>query len=282
VHLACANPFAVATRNELRGDHPLFRLIWPHIDGTQDSNEVTTYIQLAPDGDFVNMYSFTLAGLCAYLDDVHDAFDMALVDPELDWRSRRLDGLALDAPVQENMRELHAVALRHAGRYVDHYYRDDAALAADPAVQRWHAALEAGIPGGVAAFLPQGLTRAGVARLIGGFIHLGAGIHGLLGNAMWNYQPFADKLPLRVYQDGRRLPHDVYQRMINQNFVLNVRRALLLSDYSVAALDDDGVRLFRQFRDEYQGLQNRYATTLPPEAWRMMPEDLEISMSGFG
>lgn len=281
VHMACANPFAVATRNELPGGHALFRLIWPHIDGTQDSNEVTTYIQLAPDGDFVNMYSFTLAGLCAYLDDAHDAYDMAQVDPELDWRARGLEGLALDAPVQENMRELHAVALRHAERYVNHYYRDDAALASDAAVVRWHAALGAAIPGGVAAFFPQGLTRAGVARLVGGFIHLGAGMHGLLGNAMWNYQPFADKLPLRVYQDGRRLPHDVYQRMINQNFVLNVRRALLLSDYSVVALDDEGARLFRQFRDECQALQDRYSK-VAPETWRMVPQDLEISMNGFG
>ena len=49
--------------------------------------------------------------------------------------------------------------------------------------------------------------------------------HEILGTGMWNYQMWTHVQPVHVYANGARGPVDVYQRLVNANFLLNVRRA---------------------------------------------------------
>ena len=64
--------------------------------------------------------------------------------------------------------------------------------------------------------------------------------HEALGSCMWNYQMWVDKNPVRIRTDGKRVPVDVFQRLLNANFNLNVDRAKLVQDLSYFALDDKG------------------------------------------
>ena len=68
VHLAAGGPFAIATRNCLNARHPLRRLLWPHMFGTQFSNQLITKGQMVKGGDFESTFSFTHTALVMRLD----------------------------------------------------------------------------------------------------------------------------------------------------------------------------------------------------------------------
>ncbi len=74
VHLAGGAQLAIATRNSLPKDHPLFRLLWPYIFGTQQSNDMVTRGQMARGGDFETTFSFTFKGMCDLFDDTYQQY----------------------------------------------------------------------------------------------------------------------------------------------------------------------------------------------------------------
>lgn len=278
VHLVGGDHWAVATRNHLPPDHPLFILLWPHIFHSLYTNYGTARTQLLPDGDFVNIYSFTHAGLMAYYDAMYERYDVRITDPDADWTRRGLDGARFEHPSHDNLRELSAVLNDHARRYIEAYYTSDEALRDDAAVVAWMDALDELIPNGIAPLAGGELTREGLARLAAGHIYEGSVVHDLAGTTLWDYQLWADRNPPRMYADGRRIPVDVYQRMIDNNYALQIKRAPLLADYGSVALDATGRQLFARFHADCTALQEQYDRT-PAGPWRMEPENLEIGMN---
>ena len=146
-------------------------------------------------------------------------------------------------------------------------------------VQAWVAALAEFIPNGLGTFNADGITRASLARLIGGYIYEGNTVHDMAGTTLWDYQLWVDRNPIQIRRDGQRIPLDILQRAINNNFALHLRRAPLLANYKNVALDERGAALFTQFYEECQTLQQRYDKA-PTGPWRMEPKNLEISMNG--
>jgi hypothetical protein len=278
VHLISGNHWDVATRNQLPTDHPLYRLLWPHIFNSFYTNHAVTRVQMLPDGDYVNMFSFTHDGLMAYIDEMYRSYDIRVIDPVADWSRRGFDDEQFDCPTQANLVELFDVMHAHASRYVDAHYDDDDQLRADPAVTGWLAELAALIPNGLGG-VEDAPTKRGLSRLLAGYIHEGSVIHDMAGTTLWDYQLWADRNPVRVYRSGLRMPVDVVQRMINNNFALQIRRAPLLADYGAVALDSGDAALFTKFYEDCLALQSAYdATTAGP--WRMEPKHLEINMNG--
>jgi hypothetical protein len=102
--------------------------------------------------------------------------------------------------------------------------------------------------------------------------------HEILGSGLWDYQLWSDLSPVRVYEDGRREPIDVYQRLVNANFNLNVRRTMLLDDFSTLALDDAGATAFRRFRQDLLDLQS-VLDQEEPACWRMEPKRLKANIN---
>ncbi len=274
IHLAAGGPLAVVTRNELPPDHPLRRLLWPHVYATQYSNDLITVDQLVRLGDFDGMFSLTHGGVSSLIDASVDRFDLGVIDPDVDARSRGLRDLAL--PSVDNRRQLHAVFLAHARRYLERYYDDDR-IVADAAVQAWWAALTRRVPG-VEGVAGPGVSLEGVARLTAAVIQLGAVEHEIAGSGMWDYQLWSDALPARVPADGARPPLDVYQRLVNANFNLNVHRTALLSDFSDLALDSGGAEAFRTFHSDLLALQIELDAS-PGEPWRMEPKRLKANIN---
>jgi arachidonate 15-lipoxygenase len=274
IHLAAGGPLAVVTRNELPPDHPLRRLLWPHVYATQYSNDLITEDQLAPGGDFEGMFSLTHRGVCALIDASIDGFDFGAIDPELDAVGRGLGDLA--TPSIDNRRQHHAVFLTHARRYLDLYYDDDR-MASDEAVHAWWAELARRVPGTVRVTGPA-VGVESVARLAAAIMQLAAVEHEILGSGMWDYQLWTDAVPARVPADGTRPPVDVYQRLVNANFNLNVHRTALLSDFSNLALDAAGAEAFRTFRTDLLALQATFDAS-PSEPWRMEPKRLKANIN---
>lgn len=278
VHLISGNHWDVAARNQLPTDHPLYRLLWPHIFNSFYTNYAVTRVQMLPDGDFVNMFSFTHDGLMSYFDEMYRSYDIRVIDPVADWARRGLGDERFDCPTQANLVELFGVMHAHVSRYVEAHYDDDDRLRADPAVANWLGELAGLIPNGLGG-VDAAPTKRDLARLVAGYVHEGSVIHDMAGTTLWDYQLWADRNPIRVYRDGRRMPVDVFQRMINNNFALQIRRAPLLADYGAVALDSSDAELFTQFYEGCVALQSAYdATTAGP--WRMEPKNLEINMNG--
>jgi arachidonate 15-lipoxygenase len=279
IHLALGSAFAIATRNALPASHPLRRLLWPHVFGTQQSNSMTAKGQMSPGGEFECIWSFTHRGMCELFARTWPAFSIVVMDPERDAIRRGVLDSGFDTPGLDNLRPLFDVMHRHALRYLAAYYPSDEALRDDAAARAWLEDLERLTPNGLAVVAGHDVTLAGTARLIAACIYLATVEHDALGTSLWNYQLWVHRIPARVYVDGRREPLDVYQRLVNANFNLNVNRTQLSSDFSYLALDDAGRECFRTFRRELQALQTRMEQD-PHDAWKIYPNVLEAHING--
>jgi hypothetical protein len=278
VHLCAGGPLAMASRNELASDHPLLRLLWPHFHGTQYSNEIVTLGQMAPGGDFESIFSFDHAGMCALFEASYARYDLGVLDPERDAERRGVLRADFDTPALDNRVALFELKRAHAARYLALYYADDAALARDAELGRWLAALAALIPNGIATVLGPELTRGGLSRLLAAFIYMATVEHEIVGTGLWNYQLWSDIQPVRISADGSREPLDVYQRLVNANFNLNVRRAPLMQDFSHLALDARGAEALRTFQGELAEHQAELEAQ-PFAAWRIYPKALEANIN---
>ncbi|MEC4670684.1 MAG: hypothetical protein VST66_02230, partial [Nitrospirota bacterium] len=110
--------------------------------------------------------------------------------------------------------------------------------------------------------------------------------HEMMGSLFWNYQLWTHKQPTRVYKNGGREPLDVYQRLVNYNFMLMVKRASLI-DESIYRRMTKGLpkeekgkleKWYGQFVAELAELQSTMAAE-PWEAWRIYPKELEAHIN---
>ena len=93
VHLATAAQNSVATRNSLPADHRLLRLLWPHMWGTQYSNELVTKVLLMKGGDFDRVCSASPTRGCAgSWRTPSPCYDITTFDPYADVDQRGLAG----------------------------------------------------------------------------------------------------------------------------------------------------------------------------------------------
>ena len=122
------------------------------------------------------------------------------------------------------------------------------------------------------------MTIDGTARLVAAIIQLATVEHEILGSGMWDYQLWSDAIPARLPVDGSPVPLDVYQRLVNANFNLNVHRTPLLGDFTSLALDIKGAEAFRPFQADLRALQASLDAT-PAEPWRMEPKRLKANIS---
>ena len=278
VHLAAGGPFAIATRNSLPAAHPIRRLLWPHIFGTQYSNQVVTKGQMVKGGDFETTFSFTHAGMCKLFSDTYEQYDVTVLDAQRDAERRGIADGSFDTPALANRLDLFNVFLAHVERYLRAYYDSDDALRADSSFQNWVTELDELVPNGVRRLCGDEVTIESAARLMASLIYLATVEHEILGTGLWNYQLWTDVQPVRIYRNGQRETVDVYQRLVNANFNLNVRRARLMQDFGYLGLDRKGADAFRIFRYELQLLQSRMDQE-PFAHWKIYPRILEANIN---
>ncbi|HEV3401274.1 MAG TPA: lipoxygenase family protein [Acidimicrobiales bacterium] len=280
IHLTCVSNVATVTRNNLPGDHPLRRLLWPHTWGTHYSNELVTDIMLMPGGDFETVFSFTHRGLCDLVSESYGEYRISVIEPQADVKDRGLDKSGLDLPSFQNRNAHWQVMHDHACRYLELYYKSDDQVAEDEYVQAWLRELDERIPNGIRKWLekdPLGVDE--LARLVAGFIYLGSVEHEVLGTGLWNYQLWQQVQPTRIYASGQRESIDVFQRLVNYNFILNVHRTELCSDFSPMGLDLPAKKAFHDFKRDLENLQAKLDRE-PYAAWKVCPRILESGVNG--
>jgi len=278
-HVIGGELFAFATRQRLTDSHPLYRLLWPHIVGTHASNRLATLGQLMPGGDFEAIYSLTYKGLCQLISKSAATFRLGVFDPRED-RYRRGVPRIVPTPTLDHCRCLFRTMQAHAYRYLRLYYSDEA-VRYDEQIQKWVEELERLLPNGT-GLPPVKLTCSSLANLIAKLMYMECVHHDQVGTHCWNYQLWAHTHPVRVYRDNRRLPEDVYQRLVNSNYVLNVARTPLLSDMTGLALEDERTaeakHLFQVFQDRLEAIE-RAMRREPWAPWKIYPSHLEASIN---
>jgi arachidonate 15-lipoxygenase len=277
VHLAIGAKFSIATRNHLPHDHPLCRLLWPHVYGSHYSNDLVTLGQMAPKGDFPKIFSFTHAGMCDLYERTHQGIKFVMYDPVQDALDRGVIEPEFETPGYDNLCTILAVFHEHARNYLYAYYNSDAGLQADEAVKSWISELQQIVPNGIPVTVSN-LTRERLAHLIAVFIYIVVVEHELRGTFLWNYQLWTNQQPIRVYKNGQREPVDLYQRLVNANMQLNVKRTELAEDFSYLALDDRGADLFRNFRKRLLEVQVSMNDE-PRLLWKLYPDMLNANMN---
>lgn len=282
VHLAGGAQLALATRNSLSPNHPLFRLLWPHIFATMHSNDIVTRGQMSRGGDFDTIFSFTFEGMCRLFDETHLLYRHQVNDPEVDGDARGVRGAGFDTPTQDNLEELFAVMHRYARNYLEVYYPRTSAVGPrsvnnDTELLFWLEELNERVPNGVGV-TPGEVTWDSLARLLAQLLYLVTAQHEILGSYMWDYQLWTHRQPARVYEHFQPEPLDVYQRLLNANFTLNVRRRALMNDFTALALDNRAKNAMRRFQDELVALQATNASR-PRPVWRLDPRDLEVNIN---
>lgn len=278
VHLAAGAPFAIATRNNLPAGHPLRRLLWPHMYGTQYSNQIVTKGQMSKRGDFETTFSFPHSGMCKLFAETYEQYDITVLDPARDAEQRGIAGAGFETPALSNRQALFNVMNAHALRYLRLYYDSDEKLCADEHLQNWVEELNLLVPNGIRKLLGEHITIESAARLITAFIYMVTVEHEILGTGLWNYQLWTYVQPIRIYRNGQLEALDVYQRLVNANFNLNVRRARLMQDFGYLALDHKGADAFRIFRAELQALQEKMEQEIFA-CWKIYPNILEANIN---
>ena len=283
VHLAGSAPLAIATRNHLPARHPLMRLFWPYIYATAQSNDTVTRGQMLPGGDFDTVFSYTFEGTCRLFDASWHASDFGMNDPVADAEARQVIGQGFDTPTEDNLAALFKPMHEHARHYLGLYYPHAAqgggteGLHEDAAVMAWLDELNRLVPNGVGVTSGQ-LTLDRLARLVASCIYLVTVQHEILGGFLWNYQLWTHRQPIRVYASGQPEPVDVYQRLVNANYNLNVTRRALIHDFSYLAVDDLGALAMQRFCHQLEGLQTAMERE-PWAVWKLYPRDLKVNIN---
>src|SRR4029077_295682 len=100
----------------------------------------------------------------------------------------------------------------------------------------------------------------------------------ILGSFMWNYQLWTHRQPVRIYPDFRPESLDVYQRLVNANYILNVHRRALMHIFDALALDDHARAAMLRFQSELVALQAKMDRH-PHAVWRICPRDLKVNIN---
>jgi Lipoxygenase len=278
LHLVCGASLAIATDNFLPAVHPVRRLLRPHLYATHFGNEIVTRIAMEPGGDFENIFSFTHDGMCELFADTAGRFDLEVIHPERDAARRGLKAVPFGTPALDNRLELWNVIHDHVERYLAAYFSRDQDLQRDLPLMRWLDALTAMLPAGVEELAQSPATTDGAVELLSTFIYMTTVEHEILDSNVYDYQLWSDVQPARVYASGVSAPLDVYQRLVDYNFILSVNRTSLMSDFSALALDKNGQDAFMQFRKDLGTLQSQMSRQ-PNEVWCIEPQNLKANMN---
>jgi hypothetical protein len=281
VHLAGGAQLAIATRNRLPSNHSLFRLLWPYIFGTMQSNDMVTRGQMAPGGDFETTFSFTFKGMCELFDDTYTQYHHSVNDPETDGNSRHVRGAGFQTPTQDNLEKLFNVMHSFVCNYLEIYYPRNPdgtkAIRRDAKVMDWLDELNVLLPKAFSVNRTN-VTWDTLARMLAGQLYLVTVQHEILGSFMWNYQLWTHRQPARIYQDFRPEPLDVYQRLVNANYILNVRRRALMHNFDYLALDYRAKAAMLQYRTDLAVLQLEMDSH-PHAVWQVSPRELKVNIN---
>jgi arachidonate 15-lipoxygenase len=279
LHVNAGPVLEAATRNRLPAHHPVRRLLWWHVFGTHAGNELVTEVLMSAGGEFDSIFSLTHRAKCELFEATREDFDLSFANPRVDAAARGVDDGELATPALDQWTELYDVMHRHVSRVLERAYPHADSITNDQALGAFLDDLDTLLPHGLRGLTGGARDVASITTVLATIIHLATVEHEITGSGLWDYQLWNDVSPVRVRRDGEEVPLDVYQRLVNANFNLNVHRTMLLDDALPAvALDAPMTEAFVAFQQDMLAIQARF-DLLPPVPWRMEPRRLKANIN---
>lgn len=267
-HVSGVAPIAVITHN-MPPDHPVRRLLAPHISETLSTNYYT-HLTLRRGGFDVTGLSFPLDVIFKYYDDGARALDISMLDVRRELARRGIPD-SLDYPYYKQALRYYELFESYVGDYVDLYYPDQAAINADDDLRVWFESLDKHIVG-IRAYVPT-LTKENLIRLCALYIYTVTVEHE--ENTLWDYAVF---LPTTVHGDGTGQTVGEVQTVLNFQFVISSATNRLMSDVTHLALDERAAEIMRNLQTRLKELQAEMESG-PDHYWQIYPKSLEASVS---
>ena len=215
-HLFTAGSFATATRNALDAGHPLKALLWPHVFGTLDVNNLLAPMLVGEQpgtGVVGDCFNIEHKELWRVLGDATKSFDLRQQDPREHRRARGCDDGALAEPTVEDAVLLWDMMVDYTREYLDAIWDSDVAAAGDAQLVRFLKALEQLVPNGMRQVVGD---LASLARRAPSYpsssrseIWTASVWHRVVGTLGWHFQSWPRYVPSQVYEAGGLPPADV-------------------------------------------------------------------------
>lgn len=202
--------FAVALRRTLPRGHPVYKLLEPHLTYTIAVNSSARTQLLAPDGPIDRTMAIGAKGAFELMARAwRDQWRLLDHDVPEDLRRRGVDDpQALpDYPWRDDALRLWDIIGRYVARMVDFFYADDAEVAADRELARFHAELRSArgaalsdLEGGERGFT----TREGLAACLRRVVYTASAGHAAVNNGQYDYFGFIPNVPGALYRPPPR------------------------------------------------------------------------------
>jgi hypothetical protein len=268
-HVGGVAPVAVITQN-MPPEHPIRRLLAPHISETPSTNYYT-HVTLRRSGFDVTGFGFPLEVILKYYDDGASALNISMLDVRCDTGRRGIPE-SLDYPWYRQARRYWALFESYVGDYVDHYYPDQAAIEKDKELESWFDLLDKRIVNGIRGYVPS-LTRENLVKLCTLYIYTVTVEHE--ENTLWDYAVF---LPTTVHSDGTIQTVGEVQSALNFEFVISSATNRLINDQTHLALDRRAAEIMTNLQTGLKELQAEMESGTD-HYWRVYPKELESSVS---
>jgi len=255
---------------KLPPEHPIRRLLTAHMVDTV-STSYHTHLTLRRHGFDVTGFTFPREVLFQYLDDGAKDFDIARLDVRLDYAQRGIEE-TLEYPYQPLAERYYDLFGSYVRSYLDLYFPNEEALAADAAANSWFDALDQTIQNGIRHYAPS-LTRENLIKLCTLIIY--SVVVGHEENSLWNYAVF---MPTVVHADGQPLTAGEVQVVTNFQLLICSATNSLLDDFSYLAPDTCGKECMRNLQRELAALQKEL-NAAGDHYWRIDPKELKSSVA---
>jgi hypothetical protein len=268
-HVAGLAAIAPVTHN-LPANHPVRRLLAAHISETTYTN-FHTHLTLRRSGFDVTGFSFSYETILQFYNDGAKSFDITEVDVRASAARRGIDS-SIEYPYRRQALRFLAIVESYVAAYIDHYYGDDAAVAADHELQIWFNTIDMYLNNGIRHYVAE-LSKASLTRLCSTYIYSVTLEHE--ENTLWDYAVF---LPTTVRDDGAGPSVGEVQCVINFQLVVSSATNRLFRDITHLALDPGAHDIMAKFQSDLRELQSEMEKE-PDRFWQVFPADLEASVS---
>lgn len=250
LHYVAAQHLAVLVHNHLPWEHPLHRLLYPHVAGTLTVNWSASASFMWPARIAEDTYAFTWKGIQQLVPIGFGAFRWDDYDiPEVFGRrgTDQLIGRGL-YPYGEDALLIWGVIEDYVRDYLSQYYADDAAVLADQALQDGLVALDRLLPGQPlrARTLPE------LVRVLTRFVHMVSVEHKLVSGIVYDYFTHPYFFPTLAREADRAEDAVPFREEAEQNMMFRHAIAAtswrLMEDWTYVALDAKGAGAMRRFQ----------------------------------
>jgi hypothetical protein len=192
-HLSYVTPVVVSCTNELNPNHPIRRLLHPAGHTALIGNLEVGKLQIGGKNGFsTRLFSHEYPALCVMVNDHISKFKVAHLDPDHIFKTRGLVDAPIKLPYWGDEMALWSINKSYAEKYVNYFYANDQAVAADDELRRFADSLDRLLPAGLYdkdSYLTSGMpwNRDSFIRFCATFIHVSSSIHDTLNNAVWDY-----------------------------------------------------------------------------------------------